>query len=193
MRKIIILTVILFAVCCQATEGQTEKDFKLEIKELEIIHVLGLSSLISDNYNLIGQLWERFEVRQHEVSNPVDSKIGIGISYGIQSSNSDSQKPDYLYFHLVGIPVSEIGEVPEGMTWKNVPAGLYAKFTHKGSLQNLSETYAFIFNQWLPESGYTYDPSKVDFELYDDRFDMEDAESEFDIYVPIVLLAEEKK
>ena len=89
------------------------------------------------------------------------------------------------------MPVTEIGEIPEGMTWKNIPAGLYAKFTHKGSLENLSETYAFIFNQWLPNSGYMYDPSKVDFEWYDERFDMGESESEFDIYVPIIPLSEE--
>ena len=35
-----------------------------------------------------------------------------------------------------------------------IVGGKYAKFLHIGSYDDLDKTYGYIFNQWLPDSGY---------------------------------------
>jgi len=50
-----------------------------------------------------------------------------------------------------------------------IAAGKYAVFLHKGAYENFQETYAYIFNQWLPESSYQLQDDKVCFEIYLNR------------------------
>ncbi|RLC58612.1 MAG: hypothetical protein DRH89_00625 [Candidatus Cloacimonadota bacterium] len=59
-----------------------------------------------------------------------------------------------------------------------------AVFTHEGSLDNLSETYKYIYEEWLPKSGYELaDGDEV--EWYDSRFKYDSADSQMDIHIPI--------
>jgi AraC family transcriptional regulator len=81
--------------------------------------------------------------------------------------------------------VSEPGEVPEGMVVRHIPAYRYAVFTHKGRLDTLGDTYQYIYQTWLPQSGVTLHPDKFDLELYDDRWISDSEESAFDILVAI--------
>lgn len=49
----------------------------------------------------------------------------------------------------------DAGTMPEGdISAQEISAGKYAVFLHKGAYENFPQTYAAIFNQWLPESGY---------------------------------------
>ena len=157
-----------------------------EIVELDAMKVVGMSSLINSKSNLIGKLWLRFMPRGKEVQHVSMEKTAFGVSFGMEMLSPDSTPPEYEFMHLVGYPVSSTDDVPEGMSYKNVPAHKYAKFTHKGPLSKLGGTYNEIFAQWLPASGEEYAPSGCDLEWYDERFKHEEEDSEFDIYVPIV-------
>jgi predicted transcriptional regulator YdeE len=52
-------------------------------------------------------------------------------------------------------------------------------------LENLGETYEYIYQTWLPQSGMEVHPSRYDMEVYDDRFIPNSDESAFDIYVAL--------
>jgi AraC family transcriptional regulator len=51
-------------------------------------------------------------------------------------------------------------------------------------LDKLRDTYNFIYQSWLPQSGYEL-TGGPDFELYDEDFKDFAPDSRFDIYVPI--------
>ena len=159
-----------------------------EIVELDEMTVVGMQSLISSKHNLIPKLWGRFMSRDKEVKHMSNKNAAFGVSFDMQEIPSEGEyaKKEYQFFYLVGLAVDSTDNIPEGMTYKKVPAHKYAKFTHKGLLSKLEKTYNDIFSGWLPASEYEYaGDSGCDLEWYDDRFKMDSEESEFDIYVPI--------
>ena len=156
-----------------------------EIVELDTMTVVGMSSLISSKCNLIAKLWMRFMPRGTEVQHVAMQKVAFGVSSGMEMLSAEGEPPEYEFMHLVGYPVDSAEDVPEGMSYKQVPAHKYAKFTHKGPISTLGSTYNGIFMEWLPSSDEEYDPSGCDLEWYDERFKHEEEDSEFDIYVPI--------
>ena len=86
---------------------------------------------------------------------------------------------------MAALMVNSTDDIPEGMTYKNIPAHKYAKFTHKGKLDKLGETYNYIYQNWLPKSEYKHDGKAIELEWYDNRFKVDSDESEFDIYISI--------
>jgi AraC family transcriptional regulator len=127
----------------------------------------------------------RFMPRGKEVQHVSMEKTAFGVSFEMEMLSAEGEAPEYEFMHLVGYPVSSAEDVPEGMSCKQVPAHKYAKFTHKGPISTLGNTYNEIFMQWMSSSGEKYDPSGCDLEWYDERFKHEEKDSEFDIYVPI--------
>lgn len=126
----------------------------------------------------IGKLWSGFRQRVAEIDR-----------------RRDSESTFYALFMLIGVQwevsytacveVSEEGQIPEGMVYIALPATTYAVFTHRGSLDRISDTFYYIYNTWLPKSGRirTNDP---EFVRYDHRYlGPMDNDSEFDIYIPI--------
>ena len=156
-----------------------------KIVDLGEITVVGMQSLIHSKCNVIAKLWERFVPRDKEITHvAAQPQAAFGLSFEMVEIPSEQEK-EFLFFYLAGLAVSSIEDIPEGMTYKRVPAHKYAKFTHRGLLTKLDETYKYIFYKWLPASGYTYDGAACDLEWYDGRFKLDNEDSEFDIYVPI--------
>lgn len=170
-----------------AQKGEAKAAVKMqpEYVELDEMAVVGLSSIVSMKCNLIPQLWERFMPREKEIKHVAIPDVALEVSYDMEKISKEGEKEDWLFFDLVGLPVSNTEDIPEGMTFKRVPAHKYAKFVHKGPISKIMETYNYIYNEWLPKSGHEYDMEACEVEWYDKRFKMEDADSEFDIYIPI--------
>jgi AraC family transcriptional regulator len=150
-----------------------------KFKQLDEMVVVGLQTLNTCSHNVIPRLWQRFLKREKEVQHVRVENVGLGVSFGIEKKEKGSE-----FFHIVGHIVSSIEDIPEGMTYRKIPAHEYAVFTHRGPLSTLGKTYDFIYGKWMPESEYEYDDSN-EIEWYDERFDPEGEDSEFEIYVPI--------
>jgi AraC family transcriptional regulator len=155
-----------------------------EIVELANMTVVGMQSLVSMKHNLIHELWVRFMESGHKINNMTNEDVYIGISWGYKDIGEGEEK-ETQFLHLAGAPVTDLNDLPEGFTYKEIPAQKYAKFVHRGPLSKLGETYHHIFAVWLPESKYLYDEGKCDIEWYDERFQEGKEDSEFDIYVPV--------
>lgn len=84
---------------------------------------------------------------------------------------------------IIGLEVSSLADIPEGMVSHTIPAGTFAKVTHKGPERNLGETYGFLYGSWHCESGYEY--AGFDFEYWDEHYKPEQEDNEIDIYVPL--------
>ena len=181
----IILSLCGFAVA-QESEIKAAAKMQPKIVDLDEMTVVGISSLVSMKCNLIHQLWERFMPREKEIKDVAIPGVGLEVSFDMKEVKVEgTEKKDYEFIVLVGLPVNNIDDIPEGMTYKKIPAHKYAKFVHKGLISKIMETFNYIYEEWLPTSGYEGDSQACEIEWYDERFKIESEDSEFDIYVPI--------
>lgn len=67
-------------------------------------------------------------------------------------------------FHL-GILTTEENKHTDRFHVREIPGGIYAVFTHKGSYTSLPELYQYIYEKWLPQSNYCQ-KHPISFEIY---------------------------
>jgi AraC family transcriptional regulator len=176
-------TLFLIAVCAGFADEHESTQMKLAepvIVELDEMNVVGIQILFSLDCNLIPVLWERFATRMQEIENVSQKDVALEISYDVQGKAEEE-----TFFVLVGMIVEDVTEIPEGMTYKHIPAHKYAMFTHYGPISQIYDTYDRIFNEILPRSAYEFDEKACEIEWYDGRFKKDSPDSEYDIYVPV--------
>ena len=149
----------------------------------ESFHIIGveLKTTTQDGKNFveIPQFWEKVLEEGHIEKIPAkkfqDTVLGICMDF----------EPSGSFSYIIGSEVTSIENTPEDMVCKMIPAGNYAVFTARGKMPgSIQETFKYIYQEWLPNSGYQR-ANSADFELYDER--CRNAENaEVDIYVPIV-------
>lgn len=127
----------------------------------------------------MGDLWDKFLPEKHKIER-VCGKEAYGICYAAQEKET---YPDSFHY-TAALPVRDDAPIPDGMEKIAIERHEYAVFTHRGPVSDISKTNDYIWKTWLPQSGYE-PANSPDFELYDERFKADDADSEFDIYVPI--------
>jgi AraC family transcriptional regulator len=137
--------------------------------------VVGLKYRGKNENNEIPQVWEAFHPRIGEIPNLVTDFVAYGIS-----AEMDPGTREFTY--VAGFEVSSAEDVPQGMVDFEVPGSKYAVFTT--TLPKIGETFQHAYHTWLPTSGYQ-PGGGPEFELYDQRFDVQDPNSEFDLYIPI--------
>ncbi len=64
------------------------------------------------------------------------------------------------------------------------PGGLYAIFIYKGPASEGPETYRYIFEIWLPESGYNLD-NRPHFAVMGEKYRNNDPRSEEELWIPV--------
>ncbi len=128
----------------------------------------------------ISTMWGEYNKRFDEIPNKVgDPCYGVCFAPLQDKEDKDYGAFDYIASH----EVSKVENLPEGMTSKEVPAGKWLVFEHKGKLDTLENTYKYIYSQYFPNS--EYEAAEMDMELYDDRFIMDSDESVFEIWVMV--------
>ncbi len=121
--------------------------------------------------NEIPQVWGKVNPRCEEIQQQT------GEAYGV----CGEMEEDGRFHYLAGYGVKEAAALPDGMERWDVPEQTYAVFPC--TLKTIGETYQYIFDTWLPQSGYTK-ADGPDFELYDESFDMDTGEG-MAIYMPV--------
>jgi AraC family transcriptional regulator len=137
--------------------------------------VVGLKYRGKNENNEIPRLWQAIGPRVREIKNIADDHVAYGIS-----ANMDESTGEFDYVAAFEVSTSE--DIPEGMVCFEVPGGKYAVFST--TLPKIGETFHSAYHSWLPESGYQA-AGGPEFELYDERFDVQDSSSEFDLYIPV--------
>lgn len=155
-----------------------------KMNEMKIVGVSGrFISVLSpekDNLVVIPKLWGQYIPRRHEIKN-AKSAINLGVCQEVPAE--EKSRPDECMY-IAATEVTSFENLPEGMQSFTIPAGEYAVFTHKGSLEKFEHTLNYIYGSWLPKSGKKLRHAP-DIELYDHRFNLNDEKSEIDIYIPI--------
>jgi AraC family transcriptional regulator len=148
--------------------------------ELGPLCLLGLPYYGNPEGGAFGQTWERFNAVHEQVTGKVDPKV----FYGLEVLGPETET-ERKWMYMPAVEVRDLSEMPMGLFGKTLPACMYAVFTAAHGLASIPETFTFVMEQWLPNSGYEQ-ALPFDFELYDDdRFHGDGPNEEIDIYIPV--------
>ena len=118
--------------------------------------LLGVSERIDPAHADYTAIWGRFEAHHAAVA---AASVDPGY-YGVCLACAEPGKIEYL----AGMAVQGVAQAPEGLALRHIPAQQYAVFAC--TMGTISATYAAIYGQWLPASGYECDEPGADFEYY---------------------------
>ena len=134
--------------------------------------VVGLRISTKPKSAEIPALWDTFGSRIGEVPYPAEPRV----SYGLMGNFSEKAM-DYM----AGVSVTDVTDLPAGMTRWDVPKNTYAVF--EATLVTLPQTFDYIFAIWLPGSDYRQ-KDEVYFERYGETFSPDD-HPVLSIYLPV--------
>jgi AraC family transcriptional regulator len=146
------------------------------------IYIMGIRYKTTISGNESGSMWQFFN---RQISDAFRNYERYGIFETLEDCSSNTFNSQSEITALVGIEYPKEQPMLNGMQRKKLFGGTYAKFVHTGKVENLIQTYHYIWGVWFPKSGFELD-NRDDFECYTERFLGENMErSEIDIYFPI--------
>jgi len=151
-----------------------------EIVNRPAFKAIGLAYVGRNEHGEIGQMWGRFNERANEIAR-TNAKEAFGLCFSTLEGPARPGEFEYV----ASFEVADEKSVPAGMVCRQVPAYKYAVFTHHGRLDNLGETYQFIYNTALAQAGLKPHSDKFDMEVYDKDFIFGSDASRFYIYVAV--------
>ncbi len=128
-------------------------------------------------------LWKNFMPRRNEIKNKLNTDL-ISMQVYTQAPDMSTYNPETKFERWAAVEVDDFAAVPDKMDTYVMKGGLYAVFLHKGGPATGFKTFEYIFNTWLPGSGYTLD-DREHFELLGDRYKNDDPQGEEEIWIPI--------
>jgi predicted transcriptional regulator YdeE/DNA-binding transcriptional MerR regulator len=151
------------------------------IKTKPAFILVGLRYYGKNEHQEISELWSELNQR---ISALGGLKYETGeAAIGLCTVNNEETN-DGSFEYVAGFPVTKAEDMPQGFVVRHVPEYTYAIFAHKGDLKSLGKTYEYIYESWLPQSGFQL-ADKIDFEYYDKDFKDFAPDSVFYIYLPI--------
>ncbi|WP_448093806.1 GyrI-like domain-containing protein [Pseudomonas lini] len=123
----------------------------------------------------IPKLWEQFVPHIGKVPGQKSE-----VTYGV-CCNPDG-KGGFEY--IAGVEISKLDDLPEKYRWVEIQPQYYAVFEHKGSLDTLPQTFQYIWETWLPQSGHEA-ADAPEFERYSDDFNPKLNTGVLEIWLPL--------
>ena len=137
---------------------------------------------MSFSKNRTYELWHSFMPGRKEICN----NTGIEL-YSIEvypDGFFDNFNPDATFQKWAAIEVTDFTNVPEEMETFILPAGLYAVFLHKGPASEGPKTYQYIFETWLPNSGFNLD-NRPHLAIMGEKYENDSAYSKEELWIPV--------
>jgi AraC family transcriptional regulator len=149
----------------------------IQVIEKEEMKVVGISwngtySQISSLPSLFNKMLNRLEEVSYQTKEPV------------LIAPFHSRETEFTYY--VTTPVEKIDEIPAGMVGFTIPSKNYVFAAHKGSHEEIENTYQQIY-AWMKEYGYEQDHNALCLEVYKEEHKHlnENGDLHFDIYLPV--------
>lgn len=149
------------------------------ITDKKLVVLSQAMSLVANKTHL---LWNSFMKRKTEIENAVGLEL-----YSIQAYGSDYFDGDFVskeFVKMAGIEVSSFENIPLEMQGYVLEGGKYAVFDYKGNPKDGGKAFEYIFNEWLPQSGFLLD-DRVHFEVLGTKYKNDSDESEEEIWIPV--------
>ncbi len=128
-------------------------------------------------------LWKGFMPRRREITDRISDDL-FSVKVYEPSFDFLTIDPRKEFDKWAAMEVSGFDHVPPGMEQLVLEEGLYAVFGYKGSSGAGEVIFRYIFETWLPASGYRID-DRPHFEILGDKYKNEDPDSEEEIWIPV--------
>lgn len=153
----------------------------VEIEEKILVGSKILTSLANDK---TGALWQSFMPKRDEIKNRKNKEyFSVQIYEGGLKPQSFTE--DTMFEKWAAVEVNEAEGFPTNMEALTIPAGKYAVFIHHGLANEFSKSLRYIYESWMPSSGFQLD-NRPHFEVMGDKYyGPTDANSEEEIWIPI--------
>lgn len=142
---------------------------------------MNIRTSLSDNRTF--KLWSTFKPRVREITNRKNSDF-----YSIQIFDGDLAidkfTPQTVFEKWAAVEVDSFEQVPDGLKTFTIPAGRYALFIHKGLPEMFPKTSQYIFEEWLPSSGFELD-NRPHLEIMDKNYRPDDQQAEEQVWIPV--------
>jgi len=183
MRRITIVFIALLILLggCALIPSKAQADPKIPrfvtTKDIELVGTLTTTTMQNLQFT---KYWEEFFPAYEITPHKKNDKF-----YGTMFMDQDTPfTMDTPINYLVGVPAKVIPDAKAPWTKHTIKGGTYVVFTHRGPVENIMETYMYIYNTWLPGSGYA-ERFGDQFEYYDERFKDQSPDSVVEIWVPV--------
>ena len=155
-----------------------------QIKTLPETKLIGHCIKMTFASNRTKELWKGFGPKRKQIKNNVGNDL-----YSVEIYNDPDLfknfNPDSEFEKWAAVSVSDFDSVPDGMKTLIIPEGLYAVFPYKGKASEASDTYRYIFTEWIPNSDYDLD-NRPHFALMGEKYKNEDPDSEEELWIPVI-------
>ena len=152
---------------------------KAVLKDRPAFQLAGLMARGGDDPAAVGELWALLYRELVGVA-PLATRGGYR---GLFFLGKGWDRAGSLY--LAAVEAHDLDTAGTPLVVKALPARTWARFIHKGARQDLPLTLDYVFHTWLPKSGRALGASCV-LERYGSHpSDIEDAESETEIWIPL--------
>jgi AraC family transcriptional regulator len=139
----------------------------------------------------LSQVQHESKPTQFLASNFIERKAEIGACinnrevFGVSTDPENYNPATDVFEYFIGVEVSSIEHIPNGMVYRRVPANKYVAFRFKGPANNAGAVHAYLYSTWLKENEYELcHPYNI--EIYGDRFKGPESEQSItDIIFPI--------
>jgi AraC family transcriptional regulator len=147
--------------------------------EMDPFYLAGVMSLIKGNEDDIPELWE---ILANELEGMNHSSKPSNY-YGIAMYPEDWEATGHFYLAAAEVKSPTVDH--SALVMKRIPALQYARFIHKGPLEDIRLTMDYVYHTWMPKSGKR--PARpLEIERYGNRFRGPGWEvSETEILIPI--------
>lgn len=152
------------------------------IENLAKTQLVGKRMRMSLAGNRTAELWKSFMPERSSVLSRTDENYYSVEIYPEQFF--DQFSPNTIFEKWAAVKVSQVENIPESMEVLEVPAGTYAVFPFKGTPADVPQFMQYVFDTWLPQSGYQLD-HRPHFALMGEKYKNNDPDSEEDFWVPI--------
>ena len=160
----------------KSTDGSTQKEQSMEPKFVTkpAFMLVGMKYVGKNQNQEIKDMWGKFDPHIEALAEkPIQATYGW-------CGNTQS---DGSFEYIAAVESSNAENLPEWAVVRMVPENTYAVFSHQGPLESLRDTYHYIYQTWLPQSGYTAFP--YDMEVYTEEFQGFAPDSVMYIYIPV--------
>ena len=133
-----------------------------------------------------GELWGSFMPRRFELTNKESEHL---FNVNVYSLDFDPYQftPLTRFTQWAAMEVSQGSKAPVSMFSMVLKGGVYAVFIHKGPAADFPQTVTYIYEDWMPGSGYRYDNQRPSFEIMDETYKGPlHQDSEEKVYIPVV-------
>jgi AraC family transcriptional regulator len=113
----------------------------------------------------------------------IEGQVGFK-AYGVCHAFDGSLKTGGYMDYMAAVQVSNAGNVPGYLHTLIIPARKVAVFKHHGKIETLPQTWAKIFDTWLPKAKLTV-ADGPQFEVYSEDFDGDAGTGTIEIHIPV--------